>query len=165
MLERQLFDAAMEITEPFERSLFLDSACQGNFALREHVERMIKVQGQLGDFSAIRRKALVDPCGRGLEREYSDVNWTVSPLGTHRRRRHGNGFSGRADQARSSESCRQDCQARDGQRAGDRSLGSGTTSPCPDGSSEHRQDPRCRGVWCIGKHGSRIEFSRQSDIL
>ncbi|HVJ82258.1 MAG TPA: serine/threonine-protein kinase, partial [Planctomycetia bacterium] len=45
----ELFFAALERTDPQERTSFLDEACAGNPALRARVERLLAAQGRSGD--------------------------------------------------------------------------------------------------------------------
>ncbi|HEV3085244.1 MAG TPA: serine/threonine-protein kinase [Gemmataceae bacterium] len=50
MNERDIFHAAVEITDPCERSAYLEKVCAGNASLRGHVEGMLEVYPQLGTF-------------------------------------------------------------------------------------------------------------------
>src|SRR5262245_30999708 len=50
MGEREIFDAALAIEAPAARSAYLDRACAGDPALREHLDGLLAVQGQLGSF-------------------------------------------------------------------------------------------------------------------
>jgi len=48
--ERDIFHAAMEIADADERARYLDKACAGNTALKQHVEDMLRVVPRLGTF-------------------------------------------------------------------------------------------------------------------
>jgi WD40 repeat protein len=48
--ERDIFHAAIDLTNPAERSAYLEQACAGNTTLRQHVEEMLHVLPQLGTF-------------------------------------------------------------------------------------------------------------------
>src|SRR5579864_9719022 len=50
MNERDLFHAAVEITDPDERSAYLEEICAGNASLKRHVEGMLDVYPELGTF-------------------------------------------------------------------------------------------------------------------
>jgi predicted ATPase/serine/threonine protein kinase len=56
----ELFHAAMELAEA-ERSAFLDRACHGDPALRDHVESLLRAHEQAGDFIATPATRLVGP--------------------------------------------------------------------------------------------------------
>ncbi|HYV29119.1 MAG TPA: serine/threonine protein kinase, partial [Candidatus Eisenbacteria bacterium] len=49
-LLRDLFNEAAEITDPAAREAFLDSACNGNVALRARVERLLAADSHAGNF-------------------------------------------------------------------------------------------------------------------
>jgi serine/threonine protein kinase/Flp pilus assembly protein TadD len=48
--ERSLFLAALDIVDPAKRAAYLDKACAGNAALREHLERLLRMHDQIGCF-------------------------------------------------------------------------------------------------------------------
>src|SRR5262249_24611771 len=50
MNERDIFHAALEIADPAERSAYLESACAGDAALKRHIEGLLAMPGQLGNF-------------------------------------------------------------------------------------------------------------------
>jgi serine/threonine protein kinase/Flp pilus assembly protein TadD len=50
MRERDIFDAALAIADPAERSAYLAQASAGNPELREHLEGLLDIHGQLGSF-------------------------------------------------------------------------------------------------------------------
>jgi serine/threonine protein kinase len=50
MNEREVFDAALTLADPTERSAYLDQACAGDPSLREHIEGLLEMHGQLGTF-------------------------------------------------------------------------------------------------------------------
>jgi serine/threonine protein kinase/WD40 repeat protein len=50
MSEREIFDAALAIAEPAQRSVYLDKACADDPALRAHVSGLLQMHGQLGSF-------------------------------------------------------------------------------------------------------------------
>lgn len=50
MNERELFTAALEITDPVERARFLEQNCEGNTELRQRVEHLLATQPHVGDF-------------------------------------------------------------------------------------------------------------------
>jgi WD40 repeat protein/serine/threonine protein kinase len=50
MSERDVFDAALTIDDPASRSAYLDQVCGGNPALREHIDGLLAMHGQLGSF-------------------------------------------------------------------------------------------------------------------
>src|SRR6185436_1285979 len=51
---RAVFNEAAEIIDPAARAAFLDSACKGNQAMRERVERLLAADSRAGDFMADR---------------------------------------------------------------------------------------------------------------
>jgi WD40 repeat protein len=62
--ERDIFHAAVEFTNPVERSAYLEKACAGNAPLRQHVEDMLQLYPRLGTF---------------LESPAIDLNGTARP--------------------------------------------------------------------------------------
>jgi WD40 repeat protein len=48
--QRDIFHAAVEISDPAERSAFLEKACGGDTSLQRNVERMLQVYPRLGTF-------------------------------------------------------------------------------------------------------------------
>ena len=48
--ERDIFHAAMELSDPAERSAYLEKACAGDATLKQHVEGMLQVCPALGKF-------------------------------------------------------------------------------------------------------------------
>jgi WD40 repeat protein len=48
--ERDIFHAAIELTDPTERSAYVAKACAGNAILQRHVEGMLQVYPELGNF-------------------------------------------------------------------------------------------------------------------
>jgi serine/threonine protein kinase len=50
MREREIFDAALAIADPAARAAYLSEACAGNHGLRQHLEGMLDMHGELGDF-------------------------------------------------------------------------------------------------------------------
>jgi serine/threonine-protein kinase len=50
MREREIFDAALAIANPTERSAYLAEVCAGNGGLREHIEELLDMHRQLGSF-------------------------------------------------------------------------------------------------------------------
>src|SRR6202165_5200899 len=50
MSERDIFHAALELADPVERSAFLDQACAGDPAQKEHVQGLLEMHGQVGSF-------------------------------------------------------------------------------------------------------------------
>jgi len=50
MREREIFDAALAISKPAERSAYLAEVCAGNRGLREHIEELLHMSQQLGSF-------------------------------------------------------------------------------------------------------------------
>src|SRR5262245_38210824 len=50
MSERSLFLAALEITDPNERSAYLDRACAGDAALRQRLEGLLRAHQAVGTF-------------------------------------------------------------------------------------------------------------------
>jgi WD40 repeat protein/serine/threonine protein kinase len=50
MREREIFDAALAIANPAERSAYLAEVCSGNLQLREHIEGLLEMHQQLGSF-------------------------------------------------------------------------------------------------------------------
>src|SRR5262249_8608667 len=61
---REGFSEAAEITDPAARAAFLDSACQGDVALRARVERLLLADSQAGEFLGDR----ADSSARSLEK-------------------------------------------------------------------------------------------------
>src|SRR5262245_17865287 len=47
---RSVFSEAVEIADPTARAVFLDSACQGNAALRSRVEQLLAAELRAGNF-------------------------------------------------------------------------------------------------------------------
>src|SRR5882757_6391488 len=50
--EKAVFDAALEVTDPAQRKLFLDQACAGDAELRAAVEELLATQGEAEQFFA-----------------------------------------------------------------------------------------------------------------
>jgi serine/threonine protein kinase/WD40 repeat protein len=50
MKERDIFDAALAIENEGHRATYLDQACQGNAALKEHVQGLLAAHDRLGSF-------------------------------------------------------------------------------------------------------------------
>src|ERR1700733_4860258 len=50
--EKAMFDAALEVTDPVQRKLFLDQACAGDAELRAAVEELLATQGDAEQFFA-----------------------------------------------------------------------------------------------------------------
>jgi serine/threonine protein kinase/tetratricopeptide (TPR) repeat protein len=50
MSEREIFDAALAIADPVQRTAYLDRACGDDAGLREQVEGLLEMQGRLGSF-------------------------------------------------------------------------------------------------------------------
>jgi eukaryotic-like serine/threonine-protein kinase len=50
MNERDIFHAALEFGDPAQRSLYLEQACAGDPALKQHIEGMLAMHGKLGSF-------------------------------------------------------------------------------------------------------------------
>ena len=50
--EKAVFDAALEVTDPVQRKLFLDQACAGDAELRTAVEELLATQGDAEQFFA-----------------------------------------------------------------------------------------------------------------
>jgi tetratricopeptide (TPR) repeat protein len=50
MNERSIFAAALDITDIAERAAYLDAACGGDAALRQHLDELLAAQAKLGSF-------------------------------------------------------------------------------------------------------------------
>ena len=50
MSERTIFLAALEISDPAQRSAYLDQACAGDFARRTYFERLLNAHQEIGSF-------------------------------------------------------------------------------------------------------------------
>jgi serine/threonine protein kinase/Flp pilus assembly protein TadD len=50
MSEREIFEAALAIADPVQRTAYLDQACGDDARLREQVEGLLEMQGRLGSF-------------------------------------------------------------------------------------------------------------------
>jgi serine/threonine protein kinase/regulator of sirC expression with transglutaminase-like and TPR domain len=50
MRERDIFDACLAIADPAERTAYLAAACAGQQGLRKHMEGLLDMHGQLGNF-------------------------------------------------------------------------------------------------------------------
>ena len=50
MNERDIFQAAVELTDTVEREAYLEKVCAGNAALKQHIKHMLEVYPQLGAF-------------------------------------------------------------------------------------------------------------------
>src|SRR5215475_11094090 len=50
MRERDIFDAALAIADPAARSAYLDKVSTGNPGLRQHLDELLAMHGQLGSF-------------------------------------------------------------------------------------------------------------------
>jgi WD40 repeat protein/tetratricopeptide (TPR) repeat protein len=48
--ERDIFHAAIQLTDPTERSAYVEKVCAGNASLQRHVENMLQVYPELGTF-------------------------------------------------------------------------------------------------------------------
>jgi len=61
--EKAVFDAALEVTDPAQRKLFLDQACAGDAELRAAVEELLATQGDAEQFFAESASALTTLAG------------------------------------------------------------------------------------------------------
>jgi hypothetical protein len=50
MTEENIFNVALQLTEPEARSAYLTQACRGNARLRHRVESLLRTYARLGDF-------------------------------------------------------------------------------------------------------------------
>ena len=50
MKEREIFQAAIELTDAAGRAAYLKKACASDVSLQQHVEHMLEVYPQLGAF-------------------------------------------------------------------------------------------------------------------
>jgi tetratricopeptide (TPR) repeat protein/serine/threonine protein kinase len=50
MSERDIFDAALAIDDPVQRAAYLDRVCAGDPGLREHLDGLLSMHGQVGSF-------------------------------------------------------------------------------------------------------------------
>jgi hypothetical protein len=50
MKERDIFDAALAIDDPAQRAAYVEQACQGSPALREHIAALLEADQQVGSF-------------------------------------------------------------------------------------------------------------------
>ena len=50
MTEQEIYINAIDRLDPVERQRYLDEACNGDSALRERVEKLIRQSDQLGSF-------------------------------------------------------------------------------------------------------------------
>jgi serine/threonine protein kinase/tetratricopeptide (TPR) repeat protein len=50
MGERDIFHAALALADPAQRSAFLDQACAGDPALKDHIQALLQAHGQVGSF-------------------------------------------------------------------------------------------------------------------
>ena len=50
MNEREIFQAAVDLTDAAGRAAYLEKACSGNVSLQQHVEHMLEVYPQLRAF-------------------------------------------------------------------------------------------------------------------
>ncbi len=66
MRERDIFDAALAIADPGERSAYLAEACGGNSGLRQHVEGLLEQYQHLGSFLEGRPSLVGTPDERPL---------------------------------------------------------------------------------------------------
>jgi serine/threonine-protein kinase len=48
--DREIFNAALAIADPLQRSAYLEQACAGDAALRKQIEGLLEMHGQLGSF-------------------------------------------------------------------------------------------------------------------
>jgi hypothetical protein len=48
--EREIFQAAIELTDAAGRAAYLEKACAANVSLQQHVEHMLEVYPKLGAF-------------------------------------------------------------------------------------------------------------------
>jgi hypothetical protein len=79
MNERDLFLAAIEITDPAERTAYLDQACDGNQELRAQVEELLKTHAETSQFletPAVATKSAVD---QAVPTDSSDADHDPSP--------------------------------------------------------------------------------------
>jgi serine/threonine protein kinase/WD40 repeat protein len=60
MSEREIFDAALAIDDPVERAAYLEHVCAGNADLRQHIEGLLSVHGEVGNFLELPAAALVN---------------------------------------------------------------------------------------------------------
>ncbi|MFL5341108.1 MAG: protein kinase domain-containing protein [Gemmataceae bacterium] len=50
MSPREIFHAALAIDDPAGRAAYLDQVCAGNVSLRQHIDGLLQLEGQLGSF-------------------------------------------------------------------------------------------------------------------
>ena len=50
MNERDIFHGAIQLADPEERAAYLENVCAGNASLKQHVEGMLQVYPELGEF-------------------------------------------------------------------------------------------------------------------
>src|SRR5262249_43800175 len=60
MSEREIFDAALTIDDPVERAAYLEHVCAGDADLRQHIEGLLSVHGEVGNFLEMPAAALVN---------------------------------------------------------------------------------------------------------
>src|SRR5262249_42610147 len=60
MSEREIFDAALAIDDPLERAAYLEHVCAGNADLRQHIEGLLSVHGEVGNFLELPAAALIN---------------------------------------------------------------------------------------------------------
>jgi hypothetical protein len=77
MAERDIFEAALAITDPAKRAAYLDQACSGDASLREHIEGLLGAQDQMGSFleglcaATIPMARSINQCPGPLSRRFS----------------------------------------------------------------------------------------------
>jgi serine/threonine protein kinase len=77
MTEEQVFLAALDLADPFERTAYLDKACGTDAELRRHVEELLAAHFKSGDF-------LDEPVGEQLARESATTNDNTVSIQTNR---------------------------------------------------------------------------------
>src|SRR5262245_53324029 len=79
MREREIFDAALALTDPAQRSAYLAEVCASDDRLRQHLEGLLAMHQQLGSFLEVPAPALVATVD---ERPLTEAAGTL--IGTYR---------------------------------------------------------------------------------
>lgn len=81
-IEKAVFDAALNLTDPVAREAFLDQACNANPALRQRVEKLLQLHGAAENFFDVNPISIVSPGDASPERVVTPPSERAEPAET-----------------------------------------------------------------------------------